>query len=142
VENDSNVYAFLHLGLGPPWSRHRSRTTIPLTSRPRRFQSCLDRCDCVRKFVSLLAEGRWSLPKCIVFSLPPIITVRHHITEKLLSMAKNSKTINQPSWISVTHFILIRFYLRNWVCIIIFITRNQFVCTPHCIEEAINFKKK
>jgi hypothetical protein len=25
------------------------------------------------------------------FSLPPIITDRHHITEKLLSMAKNSK---------------------------------------------------
>jgi hypothetical protein len=38
----------------------------PATYSPRRFESCSDRCDCVRKFVSLLAEGRWFLPKCIV----------------------------------------------------------------------------
>jgi hypothetical protein len=44
------------------WLRHRSHTTRPLTSSLRRFESCSDRCDCVRKFVSLLAEGRW----CIV----------------------------------------------------------------------------
>jgi hypothetical protein len=53
--------------------------------------------------VNLLAEGRWSLPKYIVyynvsgFSLPSIKTVCHHIhvTEKLSSMAKNHKEINK-----------------------------------------------
>jgi hypothetical protein len=39
-------------------------------------------------------------PKCIVynvtgFSLPPIITDGHYITEKLFNMAKNSETVNQ-----------------------------------------------
>jgi nitrogen-specific signal transduction histidine kinase len=51
----------------------------------------------MRKFVSLLAEDQWSLPKYMTlnnaygFFLPPIETDRHHITEKLLSMAKNAK---------------------------------------------------
>jgi hypothetical protein len=48
------------------WLRHRSHTPIPLTSSPHWLKSCSDRCDCARKFVSLLAEVRWSLPKYIV----------------------------------------------------------------------------
>jgi hypothetical protein len=49
----------------------------------------------VKKFVNILAEGRWSLPKYNVhvlgFSLPLTKTDRHQITEKLLSMAKSDK---------------------------------------------------
>jgi hypothetical protein len=49
----------------------------------------------VRKFVSLLAEvGVLSLNTLYNvsgFSLPPIKTDRHHMTEKMLSMAKNDK---------------------------------------------------
>ena len=50
-------------------------------------------CRYVRKFASLLAEGRWSLPRYIVpgLSPPPIKTGRHRITEKLLSVAENNK---------------------------------------------------
>jgi hypothetical protein len=63
--HDTSVYQ-ISFESGPPWSRHRSHTTTPLTSSPRQFESCSDWCDSVRKFVSLLAEGRWSLPKYIV----------------------------------------------------------------------------
>jgi hypothetical protein len=31
------------------------------------------------------------------FSLPPTITDRHHITEKMLSMAKNTKQTNKQT---------------------------------------------
>ena len=48
------------------WLRRRSHTTKPLTSSPRQFESHSYQCDCVRKFVSLIAKGRWSLPKYIV----------------------------------------------------------------------------
>jgi hypothetical protein len=44
------------------------------------------------------------------FSLPPINTDRHHITEKLLSMAKNSnQSINQS--INMSAAVPITFYL-------------------------------
>jgi hypothetical protein len=55
----------------------------------------------VRKFVSLLAEGRCldglfpnTLYNASGFSPPLLKTDFHHITEKLLSMAKNDKQTN------------------------------------------------
>jgi hypothetical protein len=41
--------------------RHRSHTTRPLTSSPRRFEPCSYSEVTVRKFVRLLAEGSWPL---------------------------------------------------------------------------------
>jgi hypothetical protein len=79
------------------WLRHWSHTMRPLTPSQRRFESCLDRSEYVEKFVSLLAEGRWSLPNTLYmynvsgFSLPPIKTDCHRITEELLNVAKNAK---------------------------------------------------
>jgi hypothetical protein len=45
--------------------RHRSYTTMFLTNRQHRFEFCSYHAECVRKFVSLLAEGRWSLLKTL-----------------------------------------------------------------------------
>jgi hypothetical protein len=68
----------------------KTHSTRSLTNRQRRFESCSYKSDCVRKFVCLLAEGQ-----CIMyvsgFSFPPIKTDRHHMTERLLIMAKNAK---------------------------------------------------
>jgi hypothetical protein len=54
--------------------------------------------ECVRTFVSLLAEGRWFLPKYIVLCIwvlsSTIKTDHHHKTEKLLCMAKISEQID------------------------------------------------
>jgi hypothetical protein len=54
------------------------------------YDQFLVRGNCVRKFVSLLAEGLFpnTLYNVSGFSLPLIKTDRHHITEKLLSMVK------------------------------------------------------
>jgi hypothetical protein len=77
--------------------KHWSHTTRSLTSssRSRRFEPCLDRCDCVGKFVSLHADSPNTLQNVSGFSLPPIKTDCHNITEKLLIMAKNDEQANK-----------------------------------------------
>lgn len=54
------------------------------------FESRL--CRYVSKFASLLADGRWSLPRYIVFGLsPPPTKTGHQTTEKLLNVSESNK---------------------------------------------------
>jgi hypothetical protein len=98
------------------WLRHRSHNTRPLTSshvgsNPARIDVTVWEALSVYLWK---VDGFFpnALYKISVFSLPPTITDRHHITEKLLSMAKNSnQSINQSIFHERINYFI--FFKRN-----------------------------
>ena len=80
------------------WLGYRSHTTKPLASSPHRFAPrSYDATVWESLSVYLWKVGGLSpntLYNVSGFSFPPIKTDRHHVTEKLLSMAKNYKQTN------------------------------------------------